>query len=90
MLDIRLAKQCDKLIVAHEFANPFGEDEQADIQNIITMLDGGIISQETAIEMNPLVKDAAREKERMVTGMAGADTEADEQPESRTGEEMVN
>lgn len=65
VLDVSLKSQCDKLQVAHEFQEPFGEDVADAITNLIKCADAGIMSQESAIEMNPLVKDATREMERI-------------------------
>lgn len=65
VLDVSLKGQCDKLQVAHEFQEPFGDDVADAITNLIKSVDAGIISQETAIEMNPLVKDSAREMDRL-------------------------
>ena len=65
VLDVSLKSQCDKLQVAHEFQEPFGDDVADAITNIIKSVDAGIISQESAIEMNPLVKDSAREMDRL-------------------------
>ena len=36
-----------------------------DLNDIIRAVDGGILSTETAIELNPLVKDVTRERERI-------------------------
>lgn len=65
VLDVSLAKQCAELKIAHEFAEPFGEDVTQDIQNIVQCYNNGIMSEETAIENNPLIKDPIREKERL-------------------------
>lgn len=65
VLDVSLKSQCDELSVAHEFQEPFGEDIEADIKNITACLDAEIMSNETAIEKNPLISDAALEKERI-------------------------
>lgn len=65
VLDIRLKAMCDKLIVDHEFQEPFGEDVEATIANITRSVDSGMMSQETAVEMNPLVKDSIKEINRL-------------------------
>lgn len=65
VLEVSLKSQCDELSVAHEFQEPFGEDIEADIKNITACLDAEIMSNETAIEKNPLISDAALEKERI-------------------------
>lgn len=65
VLDVSLKSQCDELSVSHEFKEPFGEDIEAYIKNITACLDAEIMSNETAIEKNPLIADAALEKERI-------------------------
>lgn len=65
VLDVSLSSQCENLKVAHEFQEPFGEDVSDDLKDIITALDGGILSTETGIELNPLVKDVTREIQRL-------------------------
>lgn len=66
VLDVSLKSECDNLIVGHEFQEPFGEDVADDLNDIIRAVDGGILSTETAIELNPLVKDVTRERERLM------------------------
>ena len=51
--------------VTHEFQEPFGEDIEALINNMVRMYNAGGMSQETLIEMNPLIKDNQAEKERI-------------------------
>lgn len=70
VLDVSLRTQCDELKVGHEFQEPFGEDIADDLDNINKALDGGILSTETAVEMNPLVKDPVREMERLTAEQA--------------------
>lgn len=65
VLDVSLHSQCENLRVAHEFQEPFGEDVADSIENIIKSIDGGIMSTETGVELNPLVKDSHRENERL-------------------------
>lgn len=65
VLDVSLHKQCENLQVAHEFQEPFGEDIETDIKNIAACLDAEIMSNETAIERNPLITDVALEKQRL-------------------------
>lgn len=65
VLEVALRSQCDELKVGHEFQEPFGEDITDNLDNINKALDGGILSTETAVEMNPLVKDPVRELERI-------------------------
>lgn len=65
VLDVSLKSECDKLKVGHEFQEPFGEDVTDDLENVIKSVDAGIMSTESAIEQNPLVKDVKRERERI-------------------------
>lgn len=65
VLDTSLHSQCELLKIGHEFQEPFGEDIADDLNNITKAVDAGILSQEGAIELNPLVKDKARERERL-------------------------
>lgn len=65
VLDVSLHSQCEGLIVDHEFQEPFGEDIAEDINNLVQCLNNGLMSEETAVENNPLIKDSTREKERL-------------------------
>ena len=65
VLDTSLYQQCQELTIEHEFQEPFGEDITEAIDNIVKAKDGGILSTETAIELNPIVKDHLREQERV-------------------------
>lgn len=66
VLDVSLAGECENLQVQHEFQEPFGEDISDDLDDIIKAVDAGILSTETGIERNPLVKDVTRERERIM------------------------
>lgn len=63
--DVHLKSQCDNLKVGHEYQEPFGDDIADTLKNIIDAMDGGILSTESGVEQNPLVKDSARELERL-------------------------
>ena len=65
VLDISLKEECSRLQIGHEFQEPFGEDITECISNIVKMYDAGLISQEGAVELNPLVKDHAKELQRI-------------------------
>lgn len=65
VLDPHLESQCEALQVGHEFQEPFGDDIADAIDNIIKGIDGGILSTESGVEMNPLVKDKKLEMERL-------------------------
>lgn len=65
VLDVSLADQCRRMKVEHEFQEPFGEDITEAIVNITKSVDGGFMSTESAVELNPLIKDSTSEKERI-------------------------
>lgn len=65
VLDVSLKEQCETASIGHEFQEPFGEDVADVLTNIAKALDAGIMSTETGVEMNPLVKDVTREMERL-------------------------
>lgn len=65
VLDVSLGGECENLRVGHEFQEPFGDDVSDNLNNIIRAVEAGILSSEGGIELNPLVKDVAREKERL-------------------------
>lgn len=79
VLDVSMHAQCEELKVGHEFQEPFGEDIADDLNNIIRAVDAGILSTETSIELNPLVKDTHREMERL----------AEEQEERQRQQEAI-
>lgn len=65
VLDAHLKSECENLKIGHEFQEPFGEDIADALDNIIKSLDGGIMSAESGVELNPLVKDKKLEMERL-------------------------
>ena len=65
VLDVRLHTECEALKVGHEFQEPFGDDVADALNNVIRAVDAGILSSETGIELNPLIKDTHREIERI-------------------------
>ena len=65
VLKVALHTECENLQILHEFTEPFGEDIADDLNDIIRAVDAGILSNETAIELNPLVKDVVRERDRI-------------------------
>ena len=67
VLDANLHAECEKLAIGHEFQEPFGDDIADDLNNVIRAVDAGILSEETGIELNPLIKDPHREAERINT-----------------------
>ena len=70
VLDVSLKSQCDELEVEHVWQEPFGEDVTAALQDLTTAVDAGFLSNETAIERNPLVTDVALEKMRIAAEKA--------------------
>lgn len=65
VLNVQLKSQCDNLVLTHEFQDPFGEDITETIDNLTKSKDSGILSTESAVEQNPLVKDPSREMDRI-------------------------
>ena len=65
VLNIALKGECNNLVVAHEFQEPFGEDIKETIENIAKAKDAEMLSTEGAIELNPLIKDKAQELKRI-------------------------
>lgn len=62
---IELKAQIEKMVVKHEYQEPFGEDITEAIANAIKEANAGGMSKETLIELNPLIRDKQREKERL-------------------------
>ena len=65
VLDISLKGECSRLVIEHEFQEPFGEDVEAAINNLVKMYNAGGMSLETLIEKNPLIEDSEAEKVRI-------------------------
>ncbi|MBQ2299715.1 MAG: phage portal protein, partial [Bacteroidaceae bacterium] len=65
VMNIALKGECNKLVVGHEFQEPFGEDIKETIENIAKAKDAEMLSTEGAIELNPLVKDKSQELKRI-------------------------
>ena len=55
----------EKAIIHHQFQEPFSEDLNEVLDNIVKAVDAKIMSEESGIEQNPLVKDHNQEKERI-------------------------
>lgn len=72
VLDVSLKSQCDALEVEHVWQEPFGDDITQTLTDLSTAVDTGILSNETAIEHNPLVSDVALEKQRIANEKAEA------------------
>lgn len=65
VLNIQLKGECANLIIDAQFQSPFGEDVAETIKNLIDSIDGGLMSEETGRELNPLVTDSAAETIRI-------------------------
>ena len=82
VLDVSLHSQCEALEVGHEFQEPFGEDIEDALNNIIRSVDAGILSTESAVELNPIVKDPNRESERLAAEAEELGLNQDESPQN--------
>lgn len=62
---IAMRNEIERLMMEHEYQEPFGEDIAEAIANAVKEVNAGGMSNETLIELNPLIKDTQREKERI-------------------------
>lgn len=65
VLDVKLKSECEKLVIDAQFQSPFGEDITDVINNLVKSVDSGMMSEETARELNPLISDGAAETLRI-------------------------
>lgn len=65
VLEVRLRSQMERMIVEHHWQEPFGDDITDTIKNITEAYGAGIMSVETAVELNPIIKDKEAEKARL-------------------------
>ena len=65
VMDVSLKSQCDLMQIEHQWSEPFGDDITDTLKNIAEAYGAGIMSEETAIEQNPLIRDKQQEKERL-------------------------
>lgn len=65
VLNVSLAKECERMVLTHEFQDPFGEDIAEAIDCLVKAVDGGIQSRESAVEQSPLTKNPQAELERL-------------------------
>ena len=72
VLNVSLAAECKDLEVGHEFQEPFADDISEAITNIVKSMDGGIMSTETGVSLNPLIKDAPSEMKKIEAEKAEA------------------
>ena len=81
---ITLHAELERLLVQHEYQEPFGEDIVEAISNAVKVKNAGGMSDETFIELNPLVRDKQREKERIAK-----EREAEEAKEAEAAKNSV-
>ena len=67
VLDVSLKTECDNLKLEFEYQEPFGEDITEAITNAVKLYNSDAMSQETLVELNPLIRDKEREKKRIAT-----------------------
>lgn len=65
VMDVSLAGEVRDLEVGHEFQEPFADDLTEALNNIVKAVDAGLLSTETAVSLNPLVRDTASELEKI-------------------------
>ncbi|NDV47850.1 phage portal protein [Paludibacter sp. 221] len=65
VLDVSLKAECERLVIGHEFQEPFGDDITEAINNIVKLYSDGLMSRETAIELNPYITDPTQELNRI-------------------------
>lgn len=78
VLNIPLRAELEQLLVQHEYQEPFGEDIVEAISNAVKIKNAGGMSDETFIELNPLVRDKQREKERIAKEQAEKEAKEEE------------
>lgn len=76
--NIPLHAELEQLVVQHEYQEPFGEDIVEAISNAVKVKNAGGMSDETFIELNPLVRDKQREKERIAKEQAEKEAKEEE------------
>lgn len=70
VLNVGLKKECDNLVIEHEFQEPFADDIADAIKNIDMAYGGGFLSLETSVALNPLVKDPKAEMDKIHAELA--------------------
>lgn len=65
VLNISLKQECDNLIISHEFQKPFAEDIADAVSCLAKAYESGGLSQESYVELNPLVEDSIIEMGRI-------------------------
>ena len=83
--NVQMRAELERLDVYHEFQEPFGEDITEAITNAIKEVTAGGMSQETLVELNPLIRDKQREKERIAAEQEISQQRAQEQTQNIFG-----
>lgn len=83
--NVQMRAELERLDVYHEFQEPFGEDITEAITNAIKEVTAGGMSQETLVELNPLIRDKQREKERIAAEQEMSQQRAQEQTQNIFG-----
>lgn len=65
LMDATYTSIVEEMTITPTFNRPFADDIADVITNLTKSVDGGILSKESAVELNPLTKDSAVEKERI-------------------------
>lgn len=65
VLDYPRKAMYEKLVVSHEFQEPFGEDVSSHLNDLLRQYDSGALSLETVLEQSYLVKNSQQEMERI-------------------------
>ena len=65
VFDIRLESECKVLKIGHTFQSPFKDDLSEAIANLIHSVDAGMISEQTARELHPLITNPLAETIRI-------------------------
>ena len=83
--NVQMRAELERLDVYHEFQEPFGEDITEAITNAIKEVTAGGMSQETLVELNPLIRDKQREKDRIAAEQEISQQRAQEQTQNIFG-----
>lgn len=65
ILDVSLKDECKALVISHEFQEPFDEDISILLNDLIDAKQNEIISQQSAVSLNPYVANASEELEKI-------------------------
>ena len=68
---IEMREELSRLIVEHEFAEPFAEDKDKNINTVATLYDSGLVSLPTAVEMLSLTDKPEEEIRRILDEKSG-------------------